>query len=289
MKKILVSIFLLVFGLCLVGCESTLRGEGEYKLTVIDDFGYLVKPLDKYYKAGEEVEVHLAFLSGPSVGININGEYIGESADTKHVDGYPVITFIMPDKDSILYTTCNGYILKDCGEDNHQWDEGREIEAGNGGYVMKYFCELCGKFKEETITIIPPQESWPDDPLLIVRNNEGKIVFSAIALTGDSCDIKYTDLNKNKTIDAKNKNEILNYLIEILYGRESVYDYTNSYLDCSIKITYDMPNSLIVLPNTYEFKFSSENGPMTIIKNGDLIGTVILSIDEVNILLEYMK
>ena len=134
-----------------------------------------------------------------------------------------------------------------------------------------------------------PQESWPDDPLQIVRNDDGKIIFSAIALTGDSCDIKYTDLNKNKTIDAKNKNEILDYLIEILYGRESVYDYTNSYLDYSIKITYDMPNSLIVLPNTYEFKFSSENGPMTILKNGDLIGTVILSIDEVKVLLDYVK
>ena len=289
MKKILVSICLLVFGLCLVGCESTLRGEGEYKLTVIDDFGYLVAPLDDYYKAGEEIEVHLAFLSGPRVGININGEYIGENAETKHVDGHPVITFIMPDKDSILYTTMNGLSLKDCGEDNHQWDEGREIAGGNGGYVMKYFCELCGKFKEETITIIPPQEGWSDDPLLIVRNNEGKIVFSAIALTGDSCDIKYTDLNKNKTIYAKNKNEILNYLIEILYGRESVYDYTNCYMDYSIKITYDMPNSGIVPPNTYEFKFNSECGAMTILKNGDLIGTVILSIDEVNILLEYMK
>ena len=134
-----------------------------------------------------------------------------------------------------------------------------------------------------------PQESWPNDPLQIVRNDDGKIVFSAIALTGDSCDIKYTDLNKNKTIDAKNKNEILDYLIEILYGRESVYDYTNSYLDCSIKITYDMPNSGIVPPNTYEFKFSSENGPMTILKNGDLIGTVILSIDEVKVLLDYIK
>lgn len=133
------------------------------------------------------------------------------------------------------------------------------------------------------------EEIWPDDPLQIVRNDDGKIVFSAIALTGDSCDIKYTDLNKNKTIDVKSKNEILDYLIEILYGRESVYDYTNSYLDCSIKITYDMPTSLIVLPNTYEFKFSSENGPMTILKNGDLIGTVILSIDEVNVLLDYVK
>ena len=134
-----------------------------------------------------------------------------------------------------------------------------------------------------------PQESWPDDPLQIVRNDDGKIVYSVIATIGDDCDIKYTDLNKNKTIDVKSKNEIFDYLREILYERESVYDYTNSYLDCSIKITYDMPNSGIVPPNTYEFKFNSECGAMTILKNGDLIGTVILSIDEVNILLEYMK
>ena len=135
-----------------------------------------------------------------------------------------------------------------------------------------------------------PQESWPDDPLLIVRNSEGKIVFSTIALMGDSCDIKYTDLNKNKTIDAKNKNEIFDYLIDLLlYGRESVKDYTNCAMDYSIKITYDMPNSGIVPPNTYEFKFHSQCGAMTILKNDNLIGTVILSIDEVNVLLDYIK
>ena len=198
MKKILVSMFLLVFGLCLVGCESTLRGEDKYKLTVIDDFGYLVKPLDKYYKSGEDVEVHLAFLSGPSVGININGEYIGESADTKHVDGHPVITFIMPDKDSILYTTCNGYILKDCGEDNHQWDGGREIEGGIGGYVIKYFCELCGKPKEEIITIIPPQGC----PFEYSITEEGH----SIIMLCDCCDAPdvvepHEDLDKDQTCD----------------------------------------------------------------------------------------
>ena len=50
----------------------------KYKLTVIDYWGYLIKPLNEYYKEGEEVEVTLAFLSGPSIGIELNGEYIGE-------------------------------------------------------------------------------------------------------------------------------------------------------------------------------------------------------------------
>ena len=86
--------------------------DAMYKLTVVDHWGYLIKPLDEYYKAGEEVEVTLAFLSGPSVGIELNGEYIGETIGEPRYDegGYPVITFIMPAKDSILYTTQNGHI-----------------------------------------------------------------------------------------------------------------------------------------------------------------------------------
>lgn len=82
----------------------------KYRLTVIDYWGYLIKPLDEYYKAGEEVEVTLAFLSGPSVGIELNGEYICENADTKYDGAYPIITFTMPEKDSVLYTTQNGNI-----------------------------------------------------------------------------------------------------------------------------------------------------------------------------------
>ena len=84
--------------------------DAMYKLTVVDHWGYLIKPLDEYYKAGEEVEVTLAFLSGPSVGIELNGKYIGENAATRYEGCFPVITFIMPARDSILYTTQNGHI-----------------------------------------------------------------------------------------------------------------------------------------------------------------------------------
>ena len=81
-----------------------------YKLTVCDYWGYLVNSLDEYYEAGEEVEVTLEFLSGPSVGIELNGEYIGTNADTQYNGVYPIITFTMPAKDSVLYTTQNGDI-----------------------------------------------------------------------------------------------------------------------------------------------------------------------------------
>ena len=89
---------------------SDAPADGRYKLTVIDYWGYLIEPLDEYYKAGEEVEVTLVFLSGPSVGIELNGKYIGENAATRYEGCCPVITFIMPARDSILYTTQNGYI-----------------------------------------------------------------------------------------------------------------------------------------------------------------------------------
>lgn len=101
-----VLVLILIFSLC--ACDNP--ANKEYKLTVIDYWGYLVKPLDEYYQAGEEVEVTLAFLSGPSVGIELNGEYMGQNADTKYDGVYPIITFTMPAKDSVLYTTQNGHI-----------------------------------------------------------------------------------------------------------------------------------------------------------------------------------
>ena len=70
MKKLFVCLFLM---LCLIFCVSCdlitdrndARGENEYKLTVIDTFGYLAEPLEEYYTAGQEVKVHIIFLSGP--------------------------------------------------------------------------------------------------------------------------------------------------------------------------------------------------------------------------------
>ena len=48
-----------------------------------------------------------------------------------------------------------------CGHDSpevageHTWDDGVEVEGGNGGYVMEYTCTVCGKKHQVTTTIIP--------------------------------------------------------------------------------------------------------------------------------------
>ena len=108
MKKI-IALFLVMI-LIVSMCACNYPAGVKYKLTVIDYWGYLVKPLNEYYEAGEKVDVTLEFLSGPAVGIELNGEYMGRNAYTKYDVCYPVITFTMPAKDSVLYTTQNGSI-----------------------------------------------------------------------------------------------------------------------------------------------------------------------------------
>ncbi len=238
MKKILVSMFLLVLGFCLVGCVDKPNGPGTqdsflndaHKLTVIDDFGYLVAPLDDYYKAGEEVEVHLAFLSGPSVGININGEYIGEDCKTKHVDGHPVITFIMPDKDSILYTTMNGYILKDCGDENHKWDEGVvDAFSSLSNPPIKYTCLFCGITKKEPSELLEHTHNYIDglcdcgyfDINWVIENfriSDEQILFKGSVDDEFNCDVILLTLKHTTTyIELSKRHFKLDEITDVVY------------------------------------------------------------------------
>lgn len=52
--------------------------------------------------------------------------------------------------------TCGHESPEVAGE--HTWDDGVEVETGNGGYVIEYTCTVCGKKYQETITIIPPTQ-----------------------------------------------------------------------------------------------------------------------------------
>ena len=53
-------------------------------------------------------------------------------------------------------TVC-GYVRAEAEKCNHKWDNGIEVDGGNGAYVMEYTCSLCGDKQRETITIIPPE------------------------------------------------------------------------------------------------------------------------------------
>ncbi len=161
MKKIFACLLVVISVLCLFGCDEQNNTENnnkdnKYKLTVVDSFDYLLEPLEEYYEAGEEVEVRLKGLSGLSAGISLNGRLIEEANEIiDDTNGYLyqiIIRFNMPNKDSTLYTTCNGYVQEDCGEANHTWNEGQILAVPGGGKDKVYICTSCGKTKSERVS-----------------------------------------------------------------------------------------------------------------------------------------
>ena len=95
MKKILVSLFLLVFGLCLVGCENIGNSE-TYELTIQNQTEYELIGIKNEYKADEEVEVKMIYEDAVCTFAFLDGELLGE------LTGINSIKFNMPAKDSVL-------------------------------------------------------------------------------------------------------------------------------------------------------------------------------------------
>lgn len=141
MKKILISIFLTFALFYFSGCNN-----GKYELIVNDNFNLIINSLSKYYEPGEIVEVKTPFYSGMEPGINVDGEKISK-ADSK-VCEYTLFRFKMPDHDSVLYTTMNGFRCNSCGEGKHQYDNER-IEDNNGFVTKVYTCSICWHQKRE--------------------------------------------------------------------------------------------------------------------------------------------
>lgn len=146
MKKFIVSILVLFVAISLFGCTP----KGEYKLTVHDNFDLLVNNnLKKSYKPGEVIRIKLAFRSGVTVGLRVDD---GEVEVTEIAKLQSEFEFVMPNHNCEVYTTLNGKIKSDCGEENHKWDEGRyvpETTSGGENGFMVYFCIDCGKQKSE--------------------------------------------------------------------------------------------------------------------------------------------
>ena len=125
--------------------ELTIKKLAE--LTVVDNFNLLRKPLKSYYIPGEEVEVILQFLSGPRVGIVLNGNKIETTGEL--VEGLgELFTFTMPNTDSVIYITYNDIICNPNNDEHHKWDEGKYQQVpGSGHDELVYTCEYCGYHK----------------------------------------------------------------------------------------------------------------------------------------------
>ena len=151
-----------------------------YKVNVIDNFNLLRKPLKSYYIPGEEVEVILQFLSGPRVGIVLNGNKIETTGDL--VEGLgELFTFTMPNTDSVIYITYNDIICNPDNDEHHKWDEGKHQQVPGGGHdELVYTCEYCGYHKyvdftyemqiEELATIVENELKTLNTEKIIIKD-----------------------------------------------------------------------------------------------------------------------
>jgi len=151
-----------------------------YKVNVIDNFNLLRKPLKSYYIPGEEVEVILQFLSGPRVGIVLNGNKIETTGEL--VEGLgELFTFTMPNTDSVIYITYNDIICNPDNDEHHKWDEGKQQQVpGSGHDELVYTCEYCGYHRyvdftyemqiEELATIIENEFKTLNTEKIIIKD-----------------------------------------------------------------------------------------------------------------------
>lgn len=279
MKKIFFILSIIMLSLLtLVSCE--LPNSNKYKLEVIDDFGYLLKPLDKYYEAGEEIDVHLKFLSGPSVGINLNGEYFGENADTKYEDGHPVLTFNMPNKDSVLYTTSNGYILKECkSEDVHEYEE---ITLDVMPPKIVYICKLCGHRKDSPIVTIEqliieaytqkynPKDEFDLEKIHTITQKDGKQIAAFMM------DTFADDALGTETVDGINFYYRDSRRIEV-FCDNNIYSLQEAF-DNDLLTRQDLINIAIVQNENCKLGHSWDEGKLTQVPGGgeDMLYTCLV-------------
>ncbi len=150
-----------------------------YKVNVIDNFGLLIIPLKQYYAPGETVQVITKFLSGPSIDVKVDGQFL--EVKEAAAFGYYGYEFIMPEKDVEIAILYNGFINLPCEENAHKWDEGKHQQVPGGGHdELVYTCEYCGYHKyvdftyemqiEELATIVESELKTLNTEKIIIKD-----------------------------------------------------------------------------------------------------------------------
>lgn len=188
-------------------------------LTVVDNFNLLRKPLESYYMPGEEVEVIIQFLSGPRVGVILNGNKIETTGEL--VEGLgELFKFTMPNTDSIICITYNDIICNPDIDEHHKWDEGKHQQVPGGGHdELVYTCEYCGHHKYVEFTY----EMQMEELATIVENefktlNSEKIIIKDLMKMLEDILVEY-DLTDTQTKEI----EVLVNVLEEIEILESNY------------------------------------------------------------------
>ena len=152
MKKILVCMFLLVLGLCLIGCEKIGNSE-TYELTIQNQTEYELIGIKNEYKADEEVEIKMIYADDVCTFAFLDGELLGE------LTGIDSIKFNMPAKDSVLTISYSEEIYKLNVIDNFGLIE----EDLNGYYAPEEIPKITFKyyyFVDEDSNMIDPNKDF---------------------------------------------------------------------------------------------------------------------------------
>lgn len=124
----------------LSSCGNSIEDK-NYKLEIYDYFNQVIEmPSSQYYKANDVVEITLKNIYSHK-----NGGIINNELDLEYVrndDKGKIYSFVMPNKDSILKITYDGYFYESCGLGHHEFDNGRY--CGNYSNVLTYTCQNCG-------------------------------------------------------------------------------------------------------------------------------------------------
>ena len=145
--SILMTVLVIALSIVVINMNGKNEMNQKYNLEVIDNFNYIIDPLQETYVAGEEVTVTLKTTFPEISGIRLNNvDYYSEYDNSKNQN---IVKFNMPNKDSKLYTISNEYIDKACNNENHEWIEEDELyEIKSLSITEKCFiCSKCGEKK----------------------------------------------------------------------------------------------------------------------------------------------
>ena len=204
------------------------------ELTVVDNFNLLRKPLNSYYIPGEEVEVILQFLSGPRVGIVLNGNKIETTGEL--VEGLgELFTFTMPNTDSVIYITYNDIICNPDNDEHHKWDEGKHQQVPGGGHdELVYTCEYCGHHKyvdftyemqiEELATIVENEFKTLNTEKIIIKDLIKMLEDILVEYELTDTQIKEIEVCVNVLEELDEFDEITKEELEELYKNPDISD-----------------------------------------------------------------
>ena len=138
-----------------------------------------------------------------------------------------------------------------------------------------------------------PDNSSPEDYFQVQKNDNGVIVFSVVAGFPQA---KYTykdaATDENVSIALNNGNgEINSLLFDLLNGKNTISDDESDVFTDFVSMThsYTSDDGYSEITVVYEFKWSSASNTITIFKNNALVGTVLLSDDEMSAFKDTLK